>query len=283
MNSSDFTLVVPCYNVADTLPETLAAIDELDPPPGRVLCVDDGSTDGTREILRNHPDIRLVAHETNRGLAATLNSALERTETPWFAKVDADVVVRPNWLEAMWEHCTDHEADLVQGRLVESVSTTADKWRNWHLTPPFPDEPRENKSINGSNILCRTAALRDVGGWNEQYRRAFDDIDLFDRLIEAGYTVQYTPEPAATHIRTDTWRDVLRTAWAYHQNYYGDGTYKPERLADIWNRAPVHAYRTVQFVLNDVLNRNSDLVWLSAIQSIYCVTRDAHYVYAQGR
>jgi glycosyltransferase involved in cell wall biosynthesis len=108
MDPEDVTSIVPCYDTGETLPRVLSAIDALDPSPARVVCVDDGSTDGTR-VIEAHEGVELVAHAHNRGLGATLNAGLDRTETPEVAKIDADILVEPDWVGRLCAHIDDRD------------------------------------------------------------------------------------------------------------------------------------------------------------------------------
>jgi glycosyltransferase involved in cell wall biosynthesis len=278
VDASSVVLVIPCYNAADTLPRTLSSVEALDPAPSTVLCIDDGSTDGTKAIIDSNPTAELIAHPHNKGLGATLNTALERTHTPWLAKIDADIVVESDWLGKLCAHCSEAGASLVQGRFEDEVTTTADQWRKEHLRPNFADEPVYNYAINGSNVLCRVAALRDVNGWDERYRRAYDDVDLLTRLIRAGHTVYYAPDVRTTHTRTDSWRDVLETSWAYHR----DGVYgwdDPERFREVPLRVPFHAFEAGGRVLADVNDREFSLLGISLLSPFYHVKRDVKSVW----
>lgn len=280
MEPEDVTLVVPCYNVAGTLPQVLDSIECLDPPPSRVICIDDGSTDGTKEIIRSHDGVELVEHPHNKGIGATLNTGLLRTTTSGLAKVDADIVVEPDWLGKLCEACWAHDTDVVQGRFQEQPTTTADRWRERHLLPDFRDEPIFNKPINGSNILCRTEALRAVGGWDERYVRAFDDIDLFQRLIANGYRVYYTPEVVTTHLRTDTRREILRAAWAYHYDSLSrdNGRLPPRQGSEVLRRMPRMLSRTAKSVRADIQSGDLDLLWISLLRPLYHLKWDVESV-----
>lgn len=283
MDSDDVTLVIPCYNVEDTLPEVLEAVARLDPPPKSVLCIDDGSTDDTAEIIRSYEDIRLIEHERNRGLGATLNSALSHTRTPLFAKIDADIVVPPDWLEVIGREKESSGAEFVQGRFVEEITTPADEWRDEYPSPTrwFHDEPRRNTPINGANILAETGALRSIGGWDEQYRRAFDDIDVMNRLIEAGYDVYYSPSVSATHIRTDTWREVLRTDWAYSNKPSAGG--KPDEISNLIERLPLHVYRSVGRAAVQTVKGRPTLGCISLLQLPFHVCWDIQCIRQSAR
>lgn len=276
MEASDVTLIIPCYNVADSLPEVLDAVDALSPAPGRVLCIDDGSTDETAAIVSARDGIELVENAENRGLGVTLNRGLAHTRTPWLAKIDGDVVVEPDWLARICEHGEREDADLVCGRFVEQVTTTADKWRAKYPSPPFPDEPLYNIPINGANILGRVDALQHVGGWDEQYRRAHDDIDLIQRLIYRGFRVYYTPDVKTTHVRTDTWREVLRTAWAYQADR------NPGRLRDVLDRLPQTVNLSARGVYKDVRDRDLDILPISVLRLFFHLKWDVEAALASN-
>ena len=267
MKPADVTLIIPCYNVEETLPRTLESVDRLDPGPETVLCIDDGSEDGTKEIVKTHERARLIAHEQNSGIGATINTGLSHTETPLFAKIDADIVVPSNWLELMITEMDRSGADFVQGRFVEEVTTIADEWRNVYPSPSFDKCAYWNKPINGATILAETDVLRDVGGWDEDHRRAFDDIDLMERLIEAGYEVYYTPRVRSTHIRTDTWKEVLRTSWAYSNHPDSGG--KPEEIEDVLRRVPKHFFHLAKSIAIEARHARVSIVWISVLRLFF--------------
>ncbi|MFP8952154.1 glycosyltransferase [Natrialbaceae archaeon A-arb3/5] len=272
MKSTEVTLVIPCYNAEETLPRVLEAVDQLDPGPAVVLCVDDGSEDRTREIVRENERAQLIAHDHNRGIGATINTGLSHVETPLFAKIDADIVVPSNWIELMITEMDRSSADFVQGRFVEEVTTSADQWRKEYPSPRFDKCPYWSKPINGATLLAATDALRNVGGWNEQYRRAFDDIDIMERLIEAGFDVYYTPRVQSTHIRTDTWSEVLRMSWAYSNHPDSGG--EPSNATDILYRFPKHVIRFGKSVLTEGRHARVRLLWISVLQLFFHIKWD---------
>ncbi|WP_117363864.1 glycosyltransferase family 2 protein [Natrarchaeobaculum sulfurireducens] len=279
MDTDDVTLVVPCYNVESTLPHVLESIDQLAPSPATVLCVDDGSTDGTREILRDHHGSRHIRHEENRGLSATLNTALSHVSTPLFAKVDADLVVPSNWLAIMLRELKENEVDLVQGFFREDVTTLGDKWRALHTYPDFSSKPRLNYPINGSNILAYTDALRDIDGWDERYQRANDDVNLMQRLVYNGYNIYYSPDVESTHIRTDTWKDALRAAWAYSKVPMLGG--EPTQFSDLLSWIPKNIYLSILSLKTDHRNRAYVLMWISFLRAIYHTVWDLECILNQ--
>ena len=70
---------IPCFNEAEALPATVAALPKSIPGIDEIetLVIDDGSTDGTAEVARRHGVQHIVRHRRNRGLAAAFQSGLD--------------------------------------------------------------------------------------------------------------------------------------------------------------------------------------------------------------
>lgn len=101
-----YSVVIPTYNRLDVLPEVLAALEAQEAaPPFEVLVVDDGSTDGTAELLRQHEHgpprvpFRVLAQE-NQGPAAARNRGVEAARGERVAFLGDDTVPSPGWLAA---------------------------------------------------------------------------------------------------------------------------------------------------------------------------------------
>ena len=273
MRPDDVTLVIPCHNAETTLPRVLWHADRLDPPPRTVICVVGDGDDATRGIAERHACSRALIEREPRGLPAALNVAMAETSTPWLAKVDADILLEPDWLGSLCATASDRGVDHLGGRAREQVDTLGDRWRARHNTIDyFGDEPIANHwRMNGSNTLSRVDALRDVGGWDEQFRVAFEDIDLNRRLLRAGYDLYYDPAARAQHVRTDTWREALQTAWHYHG---GPGRSPPAGFSDVVSRFPRHASEALYQFAIDVKRNEPELACMSLLGAIYDLTLD---------
>ena len=89
----EVTVLTPIYNAGPYLREAVASILGQSFRDFEFLLIDDGSTDGSSEIVRsfNDPRIRLIRNETNQGVAATLNQGLALASGRYVARMDSDV------------------------------------------------------------------------------------------------------------------------------------------------------------------------------------------------
>jgi dolichol-phosphate mannosyltransferase len=117
----DVTVVVPCFNEADSIEQLRAGLARLQTALDgccqlELLLVDDGSTDGTYDLLHHHFDasshVSIVRHDTNRGIAAAIATGIAEARTDIVASLDADCTYDPVQLAEMLPLLTA-EVDMV--------------------------------------------------------------------------------------------------------------------------------------------------------------------------
>ena len=86
------TLVMPAFNEVKTIEETIKKVVALN-FVNQLVVVDDGSTDGTREILKslNHEKVKIILHEINQGKGAALHTGFKEAKGPFVGVQDADL------------------------------------------------------------------------------------------------------------------------------------------------------------------------------------------------
>jgi glycosyltransferase involved in cell wall biosynthesis len=156
------------------------------------IIIDDGSTDGSPELLRTYAAcdsrIRLTARE-NKGLTVTLNEALARARGEFLARMDCDDVSLPARFERQLSYlradasiaCAGGHFELIdeKGRLLT------------RLRPPSDDAPIQKLLLAGHTAICHPAAMMRreavmrVGGY-DTYFKTTQDLDLWLRLGEIG-------------------------------------------------------------------------------------------------
>jgi glycosyltransferase involved in cell wall biosynthesis len=200
------TVVVPAYGHADRLRALLAAVGaQAKGEPVPVVIADDATPEPLEpELRRDLPagvDLDVVRAATNGGPGAARNRALERVRTPWVALLDADELPGPGWVDRVEAIASNVDApDVVEGR----VEAGAGAGRPTPFTHIAEVHGGDDQHVAG-NVLLRTEALREVGGFDERFydrsRRLHfrEDVDLYFRLEHAGKRLDFDPELRAEH------------------------------------------------------------------------------------
>ena len=123
-----FSIVVPVYNVEDYLDDCLSSLQSQDYTDFEVICVNDGSTDRSREMLSSwetlFPQMRVIDRE-NGGLSAARNTGLEIANGDYVVFVDSDDRVEPTMLSRLAEEATGEDMICFACRKSDSGATDA--------------------------------------------------------------------------------------------------------------------------------------------------------------
>lgn len=178
---------MPCWNrerfVADAIRSVLAqtfADFEL-------IVVDDGSTDGTRDVVASFTDSRLrCLHRDHRGISAAMNAGLAAARGRYLARLDSDDMWLPDMLATQVAVLEAHpEAGLVYSR----AECTDTHWNplgmTWGYPLHFPGETFRSMVYNDCTcnitIVCRRECLERVGPYDETLATS-EDLDMWLRV-----------------------------------------------------------------------------------------------------
>ena len=185
------SIVIPAYNAASTLRETLASASRQTHEAIEIIVVDDGSTDGVfavaQGIAATEPRLRIVRQE-NRGVAAARNRGIALARGAWVATLDADDLWRPDKLSRQLDSA--RRSNAATG-FVYCWSRDIDAdGRVWRDGPRPTADGRvalrllADNFCNSSALLLRRDAALAVGGYNEQLRRC-EDVQFQLRLARS--------------------------------------------------------------------------------------------------
>src|SRR6266536_3471660 len=121
--SIKLSILVPVFNEADLVPTAIARIAEMDFGTGvetEIIAIDDGSTDGSTEILNDlgrhyHPRLIVVRHSANRGKGAAIRSGIKRATGDFAVIQDSDLEYDPRDLPNVLRPLLEGRADAVFG------------------------------------------------------------------------------------------------------------------------------------------------------------------------
>jgi GT2 family glycosyltransferase len=211
------SVVVCVYNGERTMDSCLASLEKLNYPDYEVVVVNDGSTDGTRQIAEGYDHIRLI-HQENKGLSEARNVGIRAATGEIIAFTDADCMADPDWLTHLVARFQSSEFGAVGG---PNLTPPDDSFvaSCVAVSPGAPthvlldDEVAEH--IPGCNMAFRREALEAIDGFDPIFRAAGDDVDLCWRLQNKGYKIGFSPAAVVWHFRRNTIRDYLKQQRGY--------------------------------------------------------------------
>lgn len=194
------SVLLPVYNAGPALGRAIESILAQDEPDFELIVIDDGSTDGSRELIRKYAAdderVRPVLHERNIGLAPTLNEGLQLARTQLVARMDQDDEALPNRLRVQAAFMDRRPQVAVAGSWVYHMGAK----RRFDRLVEFPTEPeqiraqlpRENCLYHPSVIFRRDEILA-LGGYRPEFANA-EDYDLWLRVSKV-HDLAVIPEP----------------------------------------------------------------------------------------
>lgn len=166
------SVIIPVYNVADYLEETLESVRRQSFEDFEVIMMDDGSTDGSADIAEAFAErdkrFRCVRKE-NEGVSVTRNKGIKMARGRYLLLVDADDIVPEGAFEIMYRAAEDNDADIVTGRLMhlkEDGSLTAVRMSEIVFSDcRYRTTMKESPKIAFDSITCGKLIKRSF--WDE--------------------------------------------------------------------------------------------------------------------
>ena len=188
--SATISVIIPCYNAARFLPETLAYLQASEGVDLQIVCVDDGSTDETFSILQAHSNQLICIQQENAGPSAARNAGLALATGDFIHFHDADDRVAPTFYQSMRdEFARRPEIDALVGHC-RVITQEGVFIRDW-LRVPHGDLERDSfhtllKGALGPPIplLARSEAVKAATGFDPLI--LCEDWDFFLQMAAAG-------------------------------------------------------------------------------------------------
>jgi glycosyltransferase involved in cell wall biosynthesis len=200
------TFVIPAYDAAATVGAAISSALCQTHRNVEVVVVDDGSSDGTAEVVRGYTDprVRLVGGRVNAGLSAARNRGMREARGELIAFLDADDYLMPSHLAACLP-LLDRPRTIVTANAFWMYAGGI-RWRRRRNPARLPAPARQRATLLQSNwvsvmsVFPRTL-LAEIGGFDEDLRSA-EDWDFWLRAVFVGWTVVHQPAPLALFNRS---------------------------------------------------------------------------------
>lgn len=195
------SIIIPAYNCARFLPQTIESVLSQSSPDWEVLLVDDGSDDGVTPALcdsyAGHEKIR-VFHKPNGGLSDARNHGIDRADGKYIAFLDADDLLHPDFVRLTLDAARDSHADIIY--------TAIDFYTgDFKIRPVAPDLKIEIRPPAGVLEAVLLQTKYDNGAWGKIYSRKiwetlrfrkgtwYEDLDVCYRYLSLARSVAYIP------------------------------------------------------------------------------------------
>lgn len=285
------TVVIVNWNGERFLDRCMNALLEQTAKPHEIILLDNASTDGSVEIARRFPAVRVIALEENTGFAGGNNLAIEATtsKSEWIALINPDAFAASRWLEALLAAAeSNSEFDVFGSKLVNASDSslldgTGDAfhmsglmWRTAHGVPVshLGESECEIFSPCAAAALYRRSALLDVGGFDEDFFCYAEDVDLGFRLRLAGYRCLYVPQSVVHHVGSGTtggkhsefsvYHGHRNLVWAFVKNMPG---------VLFWLLLPLHAALNLVSIVLFALRGQGRVILRAKWDALLCLPK----------
>ncbi len=224
--SRGISVVVVSFNTAPSIRICLRSYLPQLTEKDQLVVVDNQSTDGTHEMLRNEfPNVRVIVSPRNAGFSFACNTGYRATTGPLVLFSNGDIRVPSDFLEKIRQKMDDNpRVGMVSPELLSEEGTLIQMSWGWNLTflgefrAQFLSPKNVVKStlikrmvrflqrrerrvpiVAGACMLLRREMLDKVNGMDENFELYFEDADLCARCWQAGYQVLFTPHVRVFH------------------------------------------------------------------------------------
>lgn len=219
-------VAVVSMNTRDVLADCLSSVLAVDPP--EVVVIDNGSTDGSIELVRTRfAQVRLIVNDRNVGYGAAGNQAIASCAAPAVLLLNSDTLLEANALLELGAYLAAHPRAAVVGPrlanrdgslqrstypwpsatdtllgesglhlLVRRAPLLRERsWRTWRH-----DAARPVPWVLGAALAIRREPFEAVGGFDERFFMYGEEVDLCRRLHDAGHETHFAPVTTVVHL-----------------------------------------------------------------------------------
>jgi glycosyltransferase involved in cell wall biosynthesis len=192
MNFPPVDVIVPAFNAAATVRDAVLSVLAQTAPDLRVIVIDDGSTDGTAQVVNDlaaRDNRVLLLNQPNGGIVMALNAGLERCTAPFVARLDADDMSAPDRHARQLQHLLANPGTVAVSGAHREIG--ADGSPTGRIGRPGLSEgfdptwaPAREPQLTQPFFMARRDVLMAAGGYRPL--AVSEDSDLYWRLAEHG-------------------------------------------------------------------------------------------------
>lgn len=286
----DCVIIIVAWNCWEHLYRCLDALSAQTTPGFRVVIIDNGDAEDKQiERANGYVNVAYVKSPSNLGFAAGNNRGMELTEgASWIILLNPDTLPAVDWFENMMKAAVRYPAFSVFGsKLLQAENPTVldgvgdcyhvsgMAWRSGMGLSAMskPNDPWEAFSPCAAAALYTADALKEVGGFDEDFFCYMEDVDLGFRLRLAGYRCMTVPDAEVLHLGSATtgkrspfyvYYGQRNLVWTYVKNMPG---------FLFWFFLPLHFALNIAGVLRFALSGQFQVVWRAKCDAIHALPK----------
>ena len=213
------TIIIPNYNGKHFMEPCLASLKEQTCQDYKVLVVDNASTDGSLEYMKEHyPKIEVIALDKNYGFSKAVNVGIQHSTTPYVILLNNDTTVDPHYVEEMIKaierspRIFSVSSKMIQMYHPELIDSAGDLYTllGWGVCRgtgrPVSNytEADEIFTACAGAAIYRRSAFSKIGYFDENHFAYLEDIDVGYRAKIYGYKNTYCPTALVYHVGSGT-------------------------------------------------------------------------------
>lgn len=214
----EVTIIIPNYNGRKLLENCIKTLECQTCQKFKLLVVDNGSTDGSADIVSDCLDMEIIALSENTGFCGAVNTGIRHTKTPYFILLNNDTEVKPEFVEALLAAIKKSERIFSCGAMMidyhnhELIDNAGDYYTalGWAVARAKGkkvcdyEEEREVFSCCGGASIYRTDVVQEIGLFDENHFAYLEDVDMGYRARIYGYKNYYIPQAKVYHVGSAT-------------------------------------------------------------------------------
>ncbi len=243
--SKTVSIIIPVFNNVEYTKQCLKTLIENTPNNlYEVIIIDNGSTDGTKELLKClSGNVKIISNRENLGFARACNQGAAAADGNYLVFLNNDTEVQPGWLEELVKVLeNDSEIVAVGSKLlypdgsvqhagvvileIEGVNSLLP--RHVFVQQPsdsnFANVPMVFQAVTAACMVVRKSNFESVNGFDESYWNGSEDVDLCFKLTKTQKKIVYQPKSVVIHYESKSGKErregikqnnkLLRQSWA---------------------------------------------------------------------
>ena len=191
----NISVVIPCFNRKNTLSRSIDSVINQTHKPSEIIIVDDGSTDGTRDLIfKSYPDIKYF-FQTKKGVSSARNKGIRESSSEWIAFLDSDDEWLPQKLEKQKNQLEKHPGIFISHNneiWIRNGMRVNQMKKHQKYGGYIFDKCLDICRMSPSSVLIHNRVFEDVGVFDEKLQ-VCEDYDLWLR-ITSKYSVLFEKE-----------------------------------------------------------------------------------------